>query len=157
LPTPNIRFVESIPSAPGDSSEQREAETVMMAEFSRIRGVALKPTRIALDGGVIVQVDGVADDYSLLCEAFAHQGPLKGGQVRKVIFDSFKLTFLARRWPQAEMVLLFSDEEATRLFRLNSRSWLAQAVQAAGLKVEVVEIPSALRVRVQQAQKRQSR
>lgn len=152
-----IKFVESLPVVPGDSSEQREAETVMIAEFSRVRGVELKPRYIAMEGGVSVQVDGVADDYSLLCEAFAHQGQLKGGQVRKVVFDSFKLTYLAQRWPEAELVLLFSDEDATRLFRSSSRSWLAKAVAAARLRIEVVAIPPALRERLRQAQARQSR
>ncbi len=60
---------------PGDSLLQRQAEAVMIAEFSGLRGMALTPVRLALADGVAVQVDGVAADRSLLCEAFAHQGP----------------------------------------------------------------------------------
>lgn len=48
MPAPNIQFVDSLPVTPGDSSEQRAAETVMMAVFSRLRGVPLIPARLCL-------------------------------------------------------------------------------------------------------------
>jgi hypothetical protein len=42
-------------------------------------------------------------------EAMAHQGLLKGGQIRKVIMDAFKIVFVARTRPRAKMLLSFSD------------------------------------------------
>jgi len=105
---------------------------------------------------VAVQVDGVADDRSLLCEAFAHQGPLKGGQTHKVLSDAFKLSFLGRRFPKAELILVFSDEQAARPF-IAGRSWVSKAVEALGVKVEVVQLPDATRVRLRDAQERQRR
>lgn len=84
-------------------------------------------------------------------------GTLKGGQADKVVADAFKLLYLARRMPDAELVLLFNDEDATRLFRPSSRSWLAQAVAVARLNVEVVAIPPGLRERFKRDQVRQSR
>ncbi len=152
-----IQFVDSLPVTPGDSSEQRAAEIVMIAEFSRLRGVPLTPARLVLDDGVAVQVDGVAPDYSLLCEAYAHQGPLKGGQGDKVVADAFKLLYLARRWPKAELVLLFSDDAAARTFRPPSKSWVAKALTSFAVKVEVVPVPLNLREELRRAQARQSR
>jgi hypothetical protein len=155
--TSKIRFVDSLPVTPGDSSEQRAAETVMIAEFSRLRGVPLTPARLVLQDGAAVQVDGVSQDYSLLCEAYAHQGPLKGGQADKVVADAFKLLYLARLWPNAELVLLFSDDAAARTFRPPSKSWVAKAVASFAVKIEVVSVPAAIRDELRQAQIRQTR
>jgi hypothetical protein len=129
----------------------------MITEFSRLRGVPLTPARLDLDDGVAVQVDGVAPDYSLLCEAYAHQGPLKGGQTDKVVADAFKLLYLARRLPDAELVLLFSDDAAARTFRPPSKSWVAKAMSSFAVKVEVVQVPAAIRAELRQAQARQFR
>jgi hypothetical protein len=37
--------------------------------------------------GASVDVDGVAEDGSVLVEVFAHQGPLKGGRRHKIATD----------------------------------------------------------------------
>jgi len=154
---PKIRFVDALPVTPGDSSEQRAAETAMIAEFSRLRGVELAPLRIVLDDGSAVQVDGVASDRSVLCEAYAHQGPLKGGQADKVVMDAFKLLYIARSWAGAELVLLFSDNDAARTFRAPSRSWVAKALPSFGVQVQVVELPLAMREELLRTQLRQAR
>ncbi len=140
----------------GDSLEQRQAEVDMIQAVSLARGVSLTSTRLDLGNGVSVQVDGVAADHSLFCEAFAHQGPLKGGQPHKVLSDAFKLAYLGRRWPNAELLLVFSDDEAARRFRTGP-SWAAKAIEAFGVKVEVVKLPDAVRDRLRTAQVRQSR
>jgi hypothetical protein len=88
-------------------------------------------------------------------EAFAHQGPLKGGQIRKVIMDAFKLAFLARTRPGAQMILLFSDSAASAFFA--SKRWFAQAIRQLGLHVEVVDVPEETKARLIAAQKRQYR
>ena len=90
-------------------------------------------------------------------EAYAHQGPLKGGQGDKVVADAFKLLYLARQWPNAELVLLFSDDAAARTFRPPSKSWVAKAVTTLGVKIEVVPVPAAMRDELRRAQIRQSR
>lgn len=108
----------------------------MIEVVSLARGVSLTSKRLDLGDGVSVQVDGVAADHSLFCEAFAHQGPLKGGQTHKVLGDAFKLAYLARRWPNAELLLVFSDDQAARRFQ-TGRSWVVKAIEAFGVKVEV--------------------
>jgi hypothetical protein len=140
---------------PGDSQEQQDAEGVMIAAFGETRGVDLKSETVSLGDGVTVQVDGVAADRSVFCEAFAHQGALRGSQPDKVVSDAFKLAFLARRWPEAELFLLFSDEVASRRFLPQSKSWVAKAIAELGVKAVVVEVPEALREKLRQVQDRQ--
>ena|SRR5437588_11162479 len=127
----------------------------MVAALSQRRDVDLGPRTIELGDGVRVQVDGVAADFSVLCEATARQGTLKSSQRHKVMHDAFKLVYLRNKWPDADLVLLFSHEDAAKDFRPVSKSWMAKAVAAAGLKVEVVEIPADLQVRLIEAQARQ--
>jgi hypothetical protein len=136
--------------------EQRQAEVDMIQAVSLARGMSLTSQRLDLGNGVSVQVDGVARDHSLFCEAFAHQGPLKGSQPHKVLSDAFKLAYLGRRWPHAELLLVFSDDEAARRFRTGA-SWAAKAIDAFGVKVEVVNLKDAVRNRLRKAQVRQSR
>ena len=80
----------------------------------------------------------------------------QGGQTHKVLSDAFKLAYLARRWPQAERLLVLNDNQAARQFR-TGRSWVAKAIEASGVKVEVVKLPDAVRDRLRTAQVRQSR
>jgi hypothetical protein len=47
--------------------------------------------------------------------------------------DAFKLVYLRNQWPEAELVLLFSHEDAAKDFRPASKSWMSKAVAAAGL------------------------
>src|SRR5712692_1664441 len=113
-------------------------------------GVRMKttftPTAIQLLEGGHVEVDGVDPEAGVYVEALAHQGPLKGGQIRKVIMDAFKLAFLARTRPGAQMILLFSDPAASAPF--TSKRWFAQAIRQLGLQVEVVDIPEEMKARL---------
>lgn len=122
-------------------------------------GVRLKtsfaPTAIQLPEGGHVEVDGVNPEGRIYVEALAHQGPLKGGQIRKVIMDAFKLAFLARTRPGTQMILLFSDPAASAL--LASKRWFAQAIRQLGVQVEVVDVPEEMKARLIAAQKRQYR
>jgi hypothetical protein len=61
-----------------DSTVQREAEALIRALVEARLG-ALPSTKVRLDNGGDVQVDGVAADESAFVEIFAHQGKLKGG------------------------------------------------------------------------------
>jgi hypothetical protein len=94
-------------------------------------------------------------DGGIYVEAFAHQGPLKGGQIRKVIMDASKLAFLGHTRPDAQMILLFSDPAAAASFA--SKRWYAQAIRQLGFQVEVVDVPEEMKARLITAQKRQYR
>jgi hypothetical protein len=147
---------QELPTPPGDSSVQREAETVMLAAFAEHLNVRLEARRIRLSGGDYVDVDGVSDHPRILVEAWAHQGPPKSAQRNKVLADAFKLAYLERELgPPVRLVLLFSDAEAARQFR--GRSWYASAIRQIGIEIALVELPEALRARVQDAQRRQYR
>ncbi len=141
---------------PGNSLEQREAETAMVSLLAEKIGVDLKPERIQLPEGGWLQVDGFSKDPRVACEAWAHQGEAKSAQKDKVTKDIFKLVFV-RELMQADtrLILLFSDQAATKFLR--GRSWRAQAMRSLGVEIEVVDVPVEVRNRVIAAQKRQYR
>jgi hypothetical protein len=150
-----IEFVEGLPGEPGDSTEQREAEKIMIAALGVRLTVALRPGTVSLPAGGRVEVDGKDADSTVFVEALAHQGPPKAGQVRKVAMDAFKLAFLARAHPNARSILLFGDPQTAAVF--TSEKWIAQAIRTFGISVETVDIPADLRSRLVKAQARQFR
>ena len=153
-----VDFVQP-PIAPppaGDSREQREAEPVMVAERSAELGVVLAPREIRLSDGSCVKVDGASEDLSVLCEAWAHQGPPKSAQRNKVIVDAFKLSHVARSLGTSpRLILLFSDGAACAPFTRSG--WAAGALRTHGIELKVVPLPDDVRQRVVAAQARQFR
>jgi hypothetical protein len=142
--------------AAGDSREQRDAESVMVAALSRKLGHRLIPKRVALPDGGRVEVDAVCSNPMILCEAWAHQGPPKSAQKMKVLTDALKLAFLAQLLPRRpRLILLFSDPAAARPF--GGRSWYAQAIRQLGIGIEVVELPPDVKASLLRAQARQYR
>jgi hypothetical protein len=81
-----------------DSAIQREAEAVILKVISEQLGTLLGPRRVDLPGGTWVEVDGVSADLSVFTEGFAHVGPMKGGQKRKVALDVLKVITLQRSY-----------------------------------------------------------
>lgn len=141
---------------PGDSQEQREAEAVMVARLAERLSMPLAPRRIPLPDGGRVEVDAVTEDGSLLCEAWAHQGPPKPAQRNKVLADALKLVFVARVLATSpRLILLFSDQAAAAPFI--GRGWPAQALRSLGVEVAVVELPAQLASEIRAAQARQFR
>lgn len=136
-----------------DSAVQREAEIEILDGIGGRLGKRLSKQRLDLPGGAWVEVDGVASDLSVLVEAFAHQGPMKGGQKRKVALDVLKLITLRRVYPDAELVLAFSDEAA-----MNSvTGWMAEAIEAWMIHRMVAPLDADLRSRLVKVQARQYR
>lgn len=74
---------------------------VIRALLSQRLGVPPSPRTIKLAAGAPVQVDAASDDGKVLSEIFAHQGPLKGGQQRKVAIDTLKLITVHREHPRS--------------------------------------------------------
>ena len=106
---------------------------------------------------VRIEVDGVAEDRSVLVEAWAHQGSPKSAQKMKVMNDAFKLIAASRLFEPAipRLILLFADEDAARPFQSNS--WRASALAALGIEVVVAELPADVRDSIVAAQRRQFR
>jgi hypothetical protein len=141
---------------PGDSSEQRGAEAIMLAALSERLGAALAPARVHLPDGSWVEIDGVGSDPAVLVEAWAHQGPTKPAQRNKVLSDALKLLHVASQLPVPHRkVLCLSDEEAAQPFL--GRSWYAGALRSFGIEVAVVTLGDEWRGRVLRAQARQYR
>lgn len=136
-----------------DSHEQRCAEPLILAGVSAAVGVELNPRSLRLDGGARVDVDGVATDESVLVEIFAHQGPLKGGQLHKVARDALKLITLARRREQSRLIIAFGDSDAAAC--VSGTSWLAEALRVWRVEVLVVGLDHDVRAGLRAAQARQ--
>ena len=120
-------------------------------------GVVLRPRRIALDGGVRVEIDGADEALSVLVEAWAHQGPPKVAQKHKVLADAFKLLHVAATLPVVpRLVLCLCDPEAAYHFT-TARSWAAHALRAFAVEIAVVELPADVKAAVRAAQQRQHR
>lgn len=141
---------------PGDSAEQREAETVMIALLSQRIGVELAPEHLQLPEGGRLQLDGFSREPCVLCEAWAHLGEAKAAQKDKVTKDVLKLMYARSLLnTEARSILLFSDETAAKFLR--GKSWRAQAMRSLGVEVYVVDLPANLRAKVLAAQSRQYR
>lgn len=139
-----------------DSSVQRDAEEVMLAALSLDVGVPLLPRRLALPDGSHVEVDGVSFAPPVLAEIWAHQGPPKAAQTKKVLADAFKLVHVsAALGTSPRLVLCLSDIEAARPFQ--GGTWYAGALRRFNIEVNVVELPAEWRDRIRAAQRRQYR
>lgn len=148
--------VEPIAAPPGDSRVQREAEAVMVALLADRLRLPLAPRRIDFGERRRVEIDAATEDLSVLCEAWAHQGPPKPAQKNKVLTDAFKLAFVAKAiGGSPRLILLLSDEAAAAPFR--GRSWYAAALAEFGVEVMVVDLPDDVRERIRDAQLKQFR
>ncbi len=140
----------------GDSSEQREAESYLIEKLSKTLGVPLTKRRFTLDNGSWIELDGFCESPPVLCEAWAHVGPPKGGQKHKVMNDALKLIFVKTFLKvKGECILLFADHEAALPFQNNS--WMAQCLNEYNITIKIIELSPELRTKVLQAQKRQTR
>ncbi|NYH51427.1 hypothetical protein HNR06_001016 [Nocardiopsis arvandica] len=142
---------------PGASTEQQQAERIILDEAGALLGTRLEPRKLLTPTGVRVEVDGADQDLTVLVEAWAHQGPVKAAQRHKVLSDALKLVWISSTlYPRPRMVLCLSDQEAARPF-LGERSWAAAALRDLGVEVLVIDLSDHVRARLRQAQHRQRR
>ncbi len=143
-------------SLSGDSAEQRRAETVLVAGLARKLGVSLTKKRFHFSGGVSLEVDGACESPPIICEAWAHVGPAKVAQKHKLMSDAFKLVFTSRFLPpEARKILVLGDPDAAR--HLGGASWMAEALRANGVEIQIVEVPEDVKESLRRAQARQYR
>ena len=136
-----------------DSSEQRAAEAMVRAQVAALLGKELRSTRLTLESGAAVEVDGAAEDESVFVEIFARQGALKGAQKHKVATDALKLITIGRSRPGADLVMAFADEQAASY--ATKGTWMAEALSTWGIDVIVVELEEDVRNGIRAAQARQ--
>jgi hypothetical protein len=140
---------------PGDSAVQLAAEPLMIAAVAEAINVPLTKQRLTFPGGSWCEVDGVSADGTVLVEAFAHQGKMIGGQLKKVCEDAFKLVTLAKGRGGVRLIVAFADYAAARSFM--GKSWKAEALKTWGVEVLVVEVQGDVRDGILEAQVRQFR
>ena len=159
--TTSVR-AEAIEPHVSDSAVQRRAEGLMLDALQQQLDAPLKrpfhfpvnnTSRMEFDGGLL------PDDTTpgILVEAWAHQGPPKSAQLKKIVTDAFKLTFAATLIPvRPRLVLLFSDEMAAAPFR-SERSWAAAAFRTYNVELVVIELAAEERAAIASAQSKQYR
>lgn len=145
---------EPLPHA-SDSAEQRSAERAIIAAVAKQLNVELTPARIAI-GDAHVEIDGVSAGHTVLVEAYARIGALRGAQPRKLAADAFKIAWAGRRLGSTRLVLALADEAAARYLQ-RSGTWFAAALRDTGVEVLVAELDDELRAAVLAAQARQFR
>ena len=138
-----------------DSAVQQCAESAIvsaLAEQLDVRG-GLRSKRIATLGDTYVQLDACSNDDSILVEAYARQGKLKGAQIKKISQDILKLALLKRdaRLRDSRALIVFASEEACA----SITGWIRSAAEQFGVELLVVDIPEALRDQILSAQARQ--
>ena len=141
---------------PGDSSEQRKAEDILLEIVSDSIGKPLHEYRHKIEDSWL-QVDGASDDNTVLCEAWAHIGKPKPAQKNKVMSDALKLLYVEKLLEKTvhRKILIFADDDAASEFQ--GRSWRAKCLKKFNIEVLVVNIPEQLRSEILTAQKRQYR
>src|SRR6478672_13775450 len=135
---------------PSDSLAQRDAESLMIAAVAANLGVELHPTVIS-DRDAKVQIDGATSDLSVLVEAYAHNGPLRGAQSKKLATDAFKLSWIGPRVGATTLILAVLDDAAANYLR-RPKAWLTSAIEDAGITVMFVDVDREVRAGIQDAQ-----
>ena len=134
---------------------QTDAETEIVASLARRRRIGLKqqPGRIALQGAVFIEVDAATENCSIVVEAYARQGRLKGAQLKKVAQDILKLALLKRepKREHTQAIIAFASQEAHD----SISGWVRQAATSFGVELVVVPISEELREKIVKAQGRQ--
>lgn len=127
-----------------DSAVQRHAESAIIAALGAKLGVALvSGGTLPLSGGAKIQLDARSEDGSFAVEAYARQGTLKGGQLKKIAQDVLKLALLRSEPNHAEVrpIIAFASEEA----RSSITGWVKHAADVFGVELHVVDIDPELR------------
>ena len=130
-----------------DSAIQRDAEGAIIAALAAKLGVTLvSGGTLPLSGGVKIQLDARSEDGKFAVEAYARQGVLRGGQLKKISQDVLKLALLRREPDFAEVrpIIVFASEEA----RSSITGWVKRAAEVFDVELHVVDIDPDLRAEI---------
>lgn len=103
-----------------------------------------------------VEIDGANEDRSVLVEAYARIGAVRGGQPRKLATDAFKLAWAGKKLGAQRLIIAVAGEEAGAYLR-RPGAWLTAALLDANVEVIHVPLNAELRDSLMQAQTRQYR
>ena len=138
-----------------DSAEQRLAEIAIISAVSAAIHVPLAPARIPIDGAR-VEIDGASDDRTVLVEAYARIGALRGGQPKKLATDAFKLAWAGQKLGSQRLIIAVAGEDAAAYLN-RPGAWLTAAIRDAHVEVMHVPLEAALQASLTDAQTRQYR
>ncbi len=136
---------------PSSSTVQQEVEATVLRALGEKLGSPLSQGHRVELGGSHMQPDGMTEDGSVVVEAFAHVGTLKGGQRHKVSTDALKLLAIRELHPDARLILAFVDEKAVG----SVSGWKAETLRRNGIELLVVELDEADRALIEAAQAKQ--
>lgn len=136
-----------MPIHQSDSAVQRDAESAIIDALAAKLGVVLAcGGTLSLSGGVRIQLDAWSADGKFAVEAYARQGTLKGGQLKKIAQDVLKLALLRHEPDHAEVrpIIVFASEEA----RSSITGWVKRAADVFGVELHLVDIDPELRAKI---------
>lgn len=142
-------------TAKSDSSVQRRAEAVIVEALAVKIGIPLMSGGVlALGGGVTIQLDARSADGKVAVEAYARQGKLHGGQLKKIAQDILKFALLQQELAHADVrsIVVFASEAA----HASITGWVKHAANSFGVELIVVDIDDGLRAELIRAQQRQN-
>ena len=148
------RKLASVTTHQSDSAVQREAEIAIIDALAAKLGVVLVGGgTLSLSGGVRIQLDARSEDGKFAVEAYARQGRLKGGQLKKIAQDVLKLALLRREPDHADVrpIIVFASDEA----RSSITGWVKRAADVFGVELHVVDIDPDLRATIVATQDQQ--
>ncbi|TCW20603.1 hypothetical protein [Dietzia cinnamea] len=137
-----------------DSAVQRDAEIAIVdALATKLKVALVRGGSLTLSGGVRIHLDARSEDGKFAVEAYARQGRLKGGQLKKIAQDVLKLALLRSEpdYSDVRPIIVFASEEA----RSSITGWVKHAASAFGVELHVVDIDPGLRHAILATQRRQ--
>ena len=135
---------------PSDSSAQREAEPLIIAAVAEQLGVEFRPVVVEWEGAT-VEIDGASTDLRVPVEAYAHIGPLRGAQPKKIATDAFTLAWIGPKVGAEKLITAILGQDAAG-FLARPWAWLTAAIHDAGIHVMLVDVDGPARDAVRQAQ-----
>lgn len=147
--------------AKSKSDVQSTAEHLAIDALGQRLGVKFTAKKLVLADGVQVAVDGIhiGEDTAMVVESWAHVGPAKGAQPKKVQADLLKLALIKSSPPkefadkQVDAYLLFVDDQAMSV--VSGRKWAALAAKQFGVNPIKVSLDGAVIAGIKLAQEDQ--
>ncbi len=144
---------------PSLSNVQNDAQEKMLRDFERRnKGIKLEHEKVLSVGvGSTIKVDGYSKERQTVCEAWAHIGPTKPGQIHKVMQDVLKMLLLEKSLGYGlKKFYIFVDDKSTNEASTkfsNGTSWMATCFQEFGIKIFLAKLPKVIIDKIRKAQK----
>ena len=141
------------------SNIQQGAGKMALQRFGKDLGVIFDEDKTI--PGTLANVDGYhkADKKTIIVEVWAHIGPAKAAQKKKVLTDVLKLAYIKSYLNRTgggreiECYMVFVDDEAAKV--LTGETWGGKAAEEFGVDTMKVDLPDQMVSDIKKAQKGQ--